>query len=95
MKNLLAMIVLTFCAQAMSATKGYSQTEDYAGCSGIQNSDKKLYCQAMDSNKQEFCTRIGNNDLQNKCMAKVNNDVKYCKRISDEKKRINCEQYIR
>ena len=54
MKNLLALIVLTFCAQAMSATKGYSQTEDYAGCSGIQNSDKKLYCQAMDSNKQEL-----------------------------------------
>lgn len=95
MKTLVTlMVAMIFCAHAISATKGYSQTEDYAGCSGIQNSDKKLYCQAMDANKQEFCTRIGNNDLQNKCMAKVLNDIKYCKRISDEKKRKNCEQYI-
>lgn len=95
MKTFITLIMMTCCLTALAATKGYSQTEDYAGCSGIQDSDKKLYCQAMDANKQEFCTRIGNNDLQNKCLAKVNNDVKYCKRISDEKKRKNCEQYIR
>ena len=96
MKYLVALIALTLCTQTMAATtKGYSQTEDYAGCNGIQDKDKKAYCQAIDANKQEFCTRIGNNDLQNKCMAKVNNDVKYCKRISDEKKRKNCEQYLR
>ena len=95
MKTLIVMMIAMICgAHAIGATKGYSQTEDYAGCNGIQNSDKKLYCQAMDANKAEFCTRIGNNDLQNKCLAKVNNDVKFCKRISDEKKRKNCEQYI-
>jgi hypothetical protein len=48
MKHLVALIVLTLCTQVMGAnTKGYTQSEDYAGCNGIQDKDKKSYCQAI------------------------------------------------
>ena len=88
-------VLLMLTLNATAATKDYSQKADYEGCNGIQNNDKKLYCQAIDANKAEFCNRIGNGDLQNKCLAKVNNDAKYCERISDDKKKKSCEQYIR
>ncbi len=89
------LILLMVIFNATAATKEYTQKEAYEGCNAINNPDKKLYCQAIDANKAEFCTRIGNSDLQYKCLAKTNNDVKYCKRISDDKKKKNCEQYIR
>lgn len=95
MRLILALLLTIFTTSTFAVTKGYEQRQDYEGCNGIVDKDKRLYCQAMDANKEEFCKRIGNNDLQNKCLAKINNDEKFCKRISEEKKRKNCEQYIR
>jgi hypothetical protein len=95
MKIFLILLLVALNASAATTGSGYSQKEDYAGCNGIVDKDKKAYCQAMDANNADLCSRIGNSDLQNRCLAKTNNDVKYCKRISDDKKKKTCEQYIR
>jgi len=88
-------LLLMFIVNAHALPQEHIRRVTYEGCNSIKDPDKKAYCQAIDANKANLCSKIGNGDLQNKCLAKTNNDAKFCKRINDEKKRKNCELYIR
>lgn len=80
---------------AQAYKQGYKQKEDYEGCGGIVDKDKKLYCEAVDSGKDSFCKSISSADLKNMCYGKVNNDEQACEKISNAKQKTRCKQYLR
>ena len=80
---------------AQTYKQGYKQKEDYEGCAGIVDKDKKLYCEAVDSGKDSFCKKISNSDQKNMCLGKVNNDKAACESISNAKLKTRCIQYLR
>ena len=89
---LLFVVPLTF---AQTYKQGYKQKEDYEGCGGIVDKDKKLYCEAVDSGKDSFCKKISLADLKYMCYGKVNNDAESCEKISNAKQKTRCMQYLR
>jgi len=97
MKKLLILCLLfsTSLVFAQAYKQGYKQKEDYEGCGGIVDKDKKLYCEAVDSGKDSFCKKISNSDQKNMCLGKVNNDKAACESISNAKLKTRCIQYLR
>jgi hypothetical protein len=88
-----ALILLLSCHVALAQKA--KPKEDYEGCQGIQDPDRKTYCLAIDQGDASLCKKIGNNDRRQLCLAKLENSAKQCDRISDNKTRQRCHQSIR
>ncbi len=94
MKPLITILILLLTSHLAWAQKP-KVNEDYAGCDGIQDADRKAYCLAIDKGDAALCKKIGNNDRRLLCLAKLENSAKQCERISDNKTRQRCLQSIR
>lgn len=92
MKQLLSAGLLIACCASALAQK---PKEEYAGCEGIQDKDRKSYCIAIDKGDPALCRQIGNSDRRQLCLAKLENSAKQCDRISDNKNKQRCLQSIR
>jgi hypothetical protein len=88
-----ALILLLTCHLAWAQKPRVK--EEYEGCEGIQDADRKAYCLAIDKGDAGLCKKIGNNDRRQLCLAKLENSEKQCERISDNKTRQRCLQSIR
>lgn len=94
MKSMTTVLIVMLTGQLAWAQKPKPQ-EDYAGCDGIQDADRKAYCLAIDKGDAGLCKKIGNNDRRQLCLAKLENSEKHCERISDNKTKLRCLQSIR
>lgn len=94
MKLLTTLLILLLTGHLAWAQKPKAK-EDYEGCDGIQDADRKAYCLAIDKGDAALCKKIGNNDRRQLCLAKLENSEKQCERISDNKTKQRCLQSIR
>jgi hypothetical protein len=94
MKRLLTAYALLMCCALALAQKPKAK-EEYEGCDGIQDKDRKSYCIAVDKGDSALCKKIGNNDRRQLCLAKLENSEKHCERITDAKTKKRCQQSIR
>ena len=94
MKLLTTTLILLHSASLAWAQKPKAK-EEYEGCDGIQDADRKAYCVAVDRGDAGLCKKIGNNDRRQLCLAKLENSAKQCERISDNKTKQRCHQSIR
>jgi hypothetical protein len=94
MKPVITALILLLTCHLAWAQKPKGK-EDYAGCDGIQDADRKAYCMAIDKGDASLCKKIGNNDRRLLCLAKLENSEKQCERIADNKTRQRCIQSIR
>lgn len=94
MKPLSALLILMLISHVAWAQKTKPK-EEYEGCNGIQDADRKQYCLAIDQGDASLCKKIGNNDRRQLCLAKLENSAKQCERISDNKTKQRCLQSIR
>jgi hypothetical protein len=94
MKLLTASLILLLSCPLAFAQKAKAK-EEYEGCNGIQDPDRKAYCLAIDQGDAGLCKKISNNDRRQLCLAKLENSAKQCERISDNKTKQRCHQSIR
>ena len=94
MRPLTVPLMLLLSASLALAQKPKAK-EEYEGCDGIQDADRKAYCVAVDKGDADLCKKIGNNDRRQLCLAKLENSAKQCERISDNKTKQRCHQSIR
>ena len=94
MKPLTTALILLLGCQLAWAQKTKPK-EEYEGCDGIQDADRRAYCVAVDKGDSALCKKIGNNDRRQLCLAKLENSAKHCERISDKKTQTRCLQSIR
>lgn len=94
MKTLTAVLILLLSCHLAFAQKAKSK-EEYEGCDGIQDPDRKAYCVAVDKGDASLCKKISNNDRRQLCLAKMENSAQQCERISDNKTKQRCLQSIR
>jgi hypothetical protein len=94
MKSMTTALIVMLTCQLAWAQKPRVK-EEYEGCEGIQDADRKAYCLAIDKGDAGLCKKIGNNDRRQLCLAKLENSEKQCERISDNKTRQRCLQSIR
>ncbi|MEY2658510.1 MAG: hypothetical protein EB096_11255 [Betaproteobacteria bacterium] len=94
MKLFAATLILLLTSQLAWGQKPKPK-EDYEGCDGIQDADRKAYCKAIDKGDAGLCKKISNNDRRQLCLAKLENSAKQCERISDNKTKQRCLQSIR
>ncbi|MEN9712814.1 MAG: hypothetical protein RLY90_1075 [Pseudomonadota bacterium] len=82
--------ILFICFSGLFMVATFSQDK----CGAIKDRDKKAYCQAVDTRKENFCHKISSNDLSKSCMGRVKNNSRICNTVTDEKMRKRCLMFI-